>query len=121
MSEADEVFVLDTGSTDRTADLLQELGAKVTKDSIIPWRFDTARNRSLDLVPMDTDICVCTDLDEVFHPGWRKLLESAWQPETGPGLVSLYLVLQPRWFRRRGILVPENSRQKKLPVDSSRS
>ena len=63
MSEADEVFVLDTGSTDRTADLLQELGAKVTKDSIIPWRFDTARNRSLDLVPMDTDICVCTDLD----------------------------------------------------------
>ena len=83
MSEADEVFVLDTGSTDRTADLLQELGAKVTKDSIIPWRFDTARNRSLDLVPMDTDICVCTDLDEVFHPGWRKLLESAWQPGTG--------------------------------------
>lgn len=83
MSEADEVVVLDTGSSDHTAEILQELGAKVTKDAIIPWRFDTARNRSLDLVSMDTDICVCTDLDEVFHPGWRKLLEDAWQPGTG--------------------------------------
>ena len=83
MSEADEVVVLDTGSSDHTAEILQELGAKVTKDAIIPWRFDTARNRSLDLVSMYTDICVCTDLDEVFHPGWRKLLEDAWQPGTG--------------------------------------
>lgn len=83
MSEADEVVVLDTGSSDHTAEILQELGAKVTKDAIIPWRFDTARNRSLNLVSMDTDICVCTDLDEVFHPGWRKLLEDAWQPGTG--------------------------------------
>lgn len=47
-----------------------------------PWRFDTARNRSLDLVPEDADICVCTDLDEVLHPGWRALLEAAWVPGT---------------------------------------
>ena len=31
------------------------------------------------LVPEDADICVCTDLDEVFQPGWRKLLEDAWE------------------------------------------
>lgn len=98
MSEADEVVVLDTGSSDHTAEILQELGAKVTKDAIIPWRFDTARNRSLDLVSMDTDICVCTDLDEVFHPGWRKLLEDAWQPGTRASLISIYLVLQLRRF-----------------------
>ena len=30
---------------------------------------------SLDLIPSDTDICVCTDLDEVFESGWRKKLE----------------------------------------------
>ena len=65
MSEADEIVVLDTGSTDETPELLRALGAKVTEEIITPWRFDTARNRSLELVDEDTDICVCTDLDEV--------------------------------------------------------
>lgn len=83
MSEADQVFVLDTGSTDETANLLRSRGATVVTEVIHPWRFDTARNRSLELVPEDTDICVCTDLDEVFHPGWRQVLEAAWIPGTG--------------------------------------
>ena len=81
MQEADEVIVLDTGSTDDTVEQLRMLGAQVTEERIEPWRFDTARNRSLALVPKNVDICVCTDLDEVFHPGWRALLEAAWQPE----------------------------------------
>ena len=80
MGEADEIVVLDTGSTDGTPALLRELGAQVTEETITPWRFDTARNRSLELVDEDADICVCTDLDEVFHPGWRALLEKAWRP-----------------------------------------
>ncbi len=82
MSEADEIVVLDTGSEDETVELLRERGAKVVTESIQPWRFDTARNRSLELVSPDADICVCTDLDEVFHPGWRALLENAWKPGT---------------------------------------
>ncbi len=81
MSEADLVVVLDTGSTDDTARRLQDAGAQVTVEQIVPWRFDTARNRSLELVPQDVDICVCTDLDEVFHPGWRDSLERMWKPE----------------------------------------
>ena len=80
MGEADAVVVLDTGSTDDTAERLRAAGARVTVERFDPWRFDTARNRSLDLVPEDADICVCTDLDEVFRPGWRKLLENAWEP-----------------------------------------
>lgn len=78
MKEADEIYVLDTGSTDNTVNKLQELGVNVTQKIITPWRFDTARNESLKLVPVDTDICVCTDLDEVFEPGWRKKLEAQW-------------------------------------------
>ena len=78
MSEADMVVVLDTGSTDDTAQKLRDAGAQVTVEQISPWRFDLARNRSLELVPEDADICVCTDLDEVFHPGWRDRLENAW-------------------------------------------
>ena len=83
MSEADEIYVLDTGSDDGTPELLRARGAHVTVEEIRPWRFDTARNRSLELVPEDADICACTDLDELFHPGWRVLLERAWKPGTG--------------------------------------
>jgi glycosyltransferase involved in cell wall biosynthesis len=61
MREADSIVVLDTGSTDETVCLLEEGGAKVTREIISPWRFDTARNRSLELVPEEADICVCTD------------------------------------------------------------
>ena len=82
MSEADQVVVLDTGSDDGTAEGLRARGAQVTVEQIIPWRFDRARNRSLELVPEDADVCVCTDLDEVFHPGWRSALERAWTPGT---------------------------------------
>ena len=82
MSEADQIVVLDTGSTDSTVEQLRALGAQVTVETIRPWRFDVARNRSLELVDPDADICVCTDLDEVFHPGWRNALEAAWVPGT---------------------------------------
>ena len=83
MSEADRVVVLDTGSTDTTVEKLRARGAEVTVEVISPWRFDTARNRSRELVPESTDICVCTDLDEVLRPGWRELLEEAWVPGAG--------------------------------------
>lgn len=83
MSEADSVVVLDTGSTDGTPEALRALGARVEVETVSPWRFDVARNRSLELVDEDADLCVCTDLDEVFRPGWRKALETAWTPRAG--------------------------------------
>ena len=82
MKEADEIFVLDTGSTDNTVEKLTKLGAKVKQEIINPWRFDVARNRSLDMVSNEYDICVCTDLDEVFEKGWRNKLESIWTDKT---------------------------------------
>lgn len=81
VSEADAVIVTDTGSTDHTVERLRERGAIVYEETISPWRFDTARNVALSHVPEDADICVSNDLDEVFEPGWRKKLESAWKPE----------------------------------------
>ncbi len=77
MSEADGVYVLDTGSSDGSPEQLEELGAHVARRQIQPWRFDDARNLSLDLTPEDGDLYICTDLDEVFDPGWRQALEQA--------------------------------------------
>lgn len=85
MSEADLVVVTDTGSTDGTIERLRQRNAVVYEEIIQPWRFDTARNLSLSHVPDDFDICVCTDLDEVFCTGWRKKLEQAWQPDATMG------------------------------------
>lgn len=82
MQEADEIYVLDTGSEDDTVELLKKRGVVVKQKIINPWRFDVARNESLKLVPEDADICVCTDLDEVFEPGWRNELEKIWNKDT---------------------------------------
>ena len=82
MREADGIFVCDTGSTDATVAKLKERGVAVYQISLDEWRFDTARNISLDFVPDNYDICVCTDLDEVFEKGWRKELEKVWTAKT---------------------------------------
>jgi glycosyltransferase involved in cell wall biosynthesis len=80
MAEGDLVVVTDTGSTDETVEKLRSRGATVHQILLDPWRFDVARNISLQFVPKDVDVCVCTDLDEVLEPGWRAKLEAVWTP-----------------------------------------
>ena len=78
VKEADYICVLDTGSTDNSVELLKENGVIVESRIINPWRFDVARNESIKLIPSDTDICVCVDIDEVLKKGWRLELEKIW-------------------------------------------
>jgi glycosyltransferase involved in cell wall biosynthesis len=94
---ADGVFVADTGSTDKSVELLQSLGATVSPITLDwsdwplitsteewrkrlgrPWRFDVARNKSLKMVPDDYDVCICLDLDEILIDGWRSCIEKVW-------------------------------------------
>ena len=83
MKEADEIVVLDTGSTDSSINILKKLPKiKLFQEKIIPWRFDVARNLSLSHVSKNTDICVCTDIDERFEKGWRNKLEEYWEEDT---------------------------------------
>ncbi len=90
MSEADGIYVLDTGSTDDTVDKLKKLGVHVKKEILQPFRFDDARNLSLAMVPSDADICVCTDFDEEFEAGWREKLEKVWLAENPTRVEYLY-------------------------------
>jgi glycosyltransferase involved in cell wall biosynthesis len=83
MQEADEIVVLDTGSTDGTVERLRARGARVEVGVFKPWRFDVPRNTSMQLVSSDTDVCVCTDLDEILTPGWRAALEKTWLANGG--------------------------------------
>lgn len=80
---ADLVLVCDTGSTDGTAERLEELGAQVFRITQRPWRFDAPRNTALSLVPTDIDICLSIDLDEYLQPGWTDALQQAWSENQG--------------------------------------
>ena len=79
VKEADGIYVLDTGSTDNSVKLLKSLGVVVRQEIISPWRFDIARNKSLEMIPDDFDICICLDLDEVLNKGWSKTIKSLWK------------------------------------------
>lgn len=90
LKEADCIVVLDTGSTDNTVELLKRYSpfVSVKQEIIEPWRFDTARNKSMELIPDDVDICVVSDLDQVFVSGWadelRRLYMEGYEEIYGP-------------------------------------
>lgn len=82
MSPADHIIVLDTGSTDNTVELLSSLGVEVHQKEYDQFRFDTARNDSLALVPDEYNIRVCTDLDEFWQSDdWADILKKEWDEE----------------------------------------
>lgn len=82
VKEADGIFVLDTGSTDKTVKRLKKKNIIVKQKKINPWRFDVARNESLKMIPDDYDICVCLDLDEIISNNWINELKKIWKDNT---------------------------------------
>lgn len=82
VKEADYICVLDTGSTDDTFEKLKQLNIITKQKHYESFRFDVARNDSIKLIPKDTDICVCIDIDEVLVEGWSKILKQNWQNST---------------------------------------
>lgn len=63
--------LLDTGSTDGSWELLQEISKKdsnliIEQKIFDSWRFDIARIYNLDMVPNDVEWCLSPDLDEYF-------------------------------------------------------
>jgi tetratricopeptide (TPR) repeat protein len=82
-AEGCPVYVLDTGSTDNTVELLKKNGAHVIEKIIKPWRFDTARNEALALVPDDVDVCISIDMDERLDAGWHDKLKIEWSGNVG--------------------------------------
>ncbi len=77
-SGADYLLILDTGSEDETVNLARNLGVNVWSETFDPWRFDSARNLALSLLPEDIDMCIALDMDEVLVDGWRDHLEQAY-------------------------------------------
>lgn len=92
---ADVRVFVDTGSTDRTIDLIRAAEAecdnlRVVEKQFDPWRFDDAWNAALDELPDDVDWCVRVALDVRLPEGWRRAI-SRRKP------LGMHAVLQP-WF-----------------------
>lgn len=81
-AEADYRLVCDTGSSDQTREQLLKHGINMVQIAVMPWRFDIARETSLNLLPPDIDVCIWQDLDERLLPGWRQEIEKHWEPGT---------------------------------------
>ena len=79
---ADFVVVLDTGSSDRTVEILRSLGAQVAVKKYDAFRFDVARNDALQYaLETGADVFFALDLDEFPDPGWDEALRNGWNPE----------------------------------------
>jgi glycosyltransferase involved in cell wall biosynthesis len=87
--DADYRLVCDTGSTDKTVELLKKHKINTYKISVKPWRFDSARNTALNLVPDDVDVCLILDMDEVPEPGFFDKVREQWISTANRGWVGL--------------------------------
>lgn len=102
MKPADYITVLVTKEGNPNYDYFQKKQAEypnliVGQKTIAPWRFDTARNESMKLIPQDSYVLVCTDIDEILisdfwddlracvsaHPNFRRILyRYAWSHDS---------------------------------------
>lgn len=98
----DDVHVLDSGSTDRTQEIAERLGAKV---HVHPFEsFGAQRNWAIDNIPIKHDWIFHLDADERFTPELVREMASVIEtdpPEAGYD-VPHKLMFMGRWLKRAG-------------------
>ncbi|HRL21543.1 glycosyltransferase family 2 protein [Alcaligenes sp. SDU_A2] len=97
---ADEIIVLDSGSTDRTVDIARSLGAKVSVTNDWPG-FGPQKNRALDLATGDWVLSI--DADERVTPELAQLiLQELDNPRATAYRIARLSEFAGRWIRHSG-------------------
>ncbi|MFC1511944.1 glycosyltransferase family 2 protein [Candidatus Latescibacterota bacterium] len=100
VSWADEIIVLDSGSTDRTCEIARGLGAKIYVE---PFRgFVEQKNRALELCAGDWAFNL--DADEEVTDSLRASIETAVRDDPDGSVQSAYEVIRRTWYLDRWIL-----------------
>jgi tetratricopeptide (TPR) repeat protein/glycosyltransferase involved in cell wall biosynthesis/SAM-dependent methyltransferase len=92
---ADEIIVVDTGSTDRTREIARELGADVSET---PWTDDWAAARNASLSRATGDWILVIDADQTLEPGSRDELRRLVAGDASAG----YLLRQLNYTAEEG-------------------
>ncbi|SCY16842.1 Glycosyltransferase involved in cell wall bisynthesis [Paracoccus tibetensis] len=85
---ANRIYVVDSGSTDRTREVARQAGATVLDH---PWtNYATQFNWSLDQLPQDTEWVLRLDADEIVTDGLaREVMDGL--PRLGPEVAGVYI------------------------------
>tara|TARA_Y100000589_G_scaffold295274_1_gene301580 strand:+ start:13788 stop:14624 length:837 start_codon:yes stop_codon:yes gene_type:complete len=130
------IFVVDSGSTDRTRTIAEELGAEVFEHA---WEgYAAQKNWALDTLPLEADWILIVDADEVITPELRSQLQAVAArapdavPESGFYLNRLFYFLgrpirhcgyHPSWnlrfFKRGAGRYEEREVHEHLLIDGS--
>ena len=79
--QADEIIVVDGGSTDDTVAIARAAGARVILE---PWRHDFSHPRNVAWDAATSDFLFFLDCDETLEPGAAELLRAAARADTHP-------------------------------------
>lgn len=86
LREADEIYLVDNGSDDGTERIVTAMGGYCSSDLLTTSGHGTNMQARI-LAGSDADICVLSDDDMFWRPGWRAKLESWW--EAAPDDIAL--------------------------------
>ena len=97
---ADEVWVLDSHSTDRTVEIAEEHGAKVAFKSFVS--FPDQRNYALRELPIRSEWVLFVDADEWITPELRRSMDGALagKPKENGFYIKRRFVWMGRWLKR---------------------
>lgn len=78
LNEADAVYLVDNGSDDGSDQMVEQLGGYVSTSTIHTSGAGTNLCARI-LAGTDAEVCVLSDDDMFWRPGWRRQLEQWWQ------------------------------------------
>ena len=99
----EHVFVVDSGSTDRTPDIAREAGATLVSHPFV--HYGAQRNWAIDHLPIESPWTLHIDADERLTPELRASITAVLarnDPGIGGYLVSRRTMFMGRWIRRGG-------------------